>query len=183
MDIAGILGLGIFLYILYLIVKVLVKLTSSSSTKPRETESKQEKLYYYSRKPQFITTREKEFFSLLQATAGDKYLIFPQIHLASIFKNETIGYYHKLAFSIINQRSVDYVLCDKQTFEVVYAVELDDSTHDTIARIKRDTEVNELFAEHGIPLVRFRDYRNLSTEDVAKRFYEASHPVLQSLPS
>lgn len=86
-------------------------------------------LYQYSRKAEFITPSEKEFFKILSEVAADRYYIFPQIHLSSLFKNETKGRYYKLAFQIINRRSVDYVLCDKTTLEPVYAVELDDSTH------------------------------------------------------
>lgn len=130
-------------------------------------------LYQYSRKAEFITPSEKEFFKILSEVAADRYYIFPQIHLSSLFKNETKGRYYKLAFQIINRRSVDYVLCDKTTLEPVYAVELDDSTHNRPGVIKRDSEVDQLFAEHNLPLVRFSNYRSLTQDDIAKRFFEA----------
>jgi len=129
--------------------------------------------YKYSRKKEFITEREKEFYKRLEEVAGDRYYIFPQIHLSALFKNETMGRYHKLAFQIINRRSVDYVLCDKTTLEPAYAVELDDSTHDTDSAIKRDNEVNQLFGLDSLPLVRFRDYENLTNEEIAKKFFDA----------
>ena len=110
---------------------------------------------------------------MLYRVAGDRYYIFPQVHLSALFKNETVGRYHKLAFQIINRRSVDYVLCDKTTLEPAYAVELDDPTHDKPERIKRDNDVNQLFAQHNLPLIRFRDYKNLSLDDIAQRFFEA----------
>ncbi|MFZ3009573.1 MAG: DUF2726 domain-containing protein [Candidatus Microsaccharimonas sp.] len=133
--------------------------------------------YKYSRKKEFITKSEKEFYKLLVEVAGDRYYIFPQIHLSALFKNETYGRYHKLAFQIINRRSVDYILCDKTSLEPVYAVELDDSTHDTPDRIKRDENVNKLFELAGFPLVRFRDYKSLTKEDIAKKFFDAHNSL------
>jgi len=139
----------------------------------KETIQKLQPQYKYSRKKEFITSSEKEFYKILEEVAGDRYYIFPQIHLSALFKNETMGRYHKLAFQIINRRSVDYILCDKTTLEPVYAVELDDSTHDTTKTIKRDENVNRLFGESNLPLVRFRNYRNLSKEEIATKFFDA----------
>lgn len=134
--------------------------------------------YEYSRKKEFITKSEKEFYKILSELAGDKYYIFPQIHLSALFKNDTVGRYHKLAFQIINRRSVDYVLCDKGTLEPVYAVELDDYTHNSARVIKRDNDINELFAKSNLPLVRFKDYKNLSKQDIEDKFL-ATHNSLK----
>ncbi len=144
----------------------------------RSKSSYNQPAYRYSRKQHFISPSEKAFYKLLTETAGDRYYIFPQVHLSSIFKNETVGRYRKLGFQIINRRSVDFVLCAKDTLEPVYAVELDDYTHDKPDRIERDKQVDALFAQNGIPLLRFRDYNNLTTEDIAQRFYEARQEAI-----
>ena len=129
--------------------------------------------YAYKKKYSLITSSEIEFFHMLTEVAGDRYYIFPQIHLSSLMTNETRGKYHKLSFQRINRRSVDYVLCDKQTFKPVYAVELDDASHDLPARRARDAMIEQIFTDIQLPLVRFRNYRNLSQEAIARRFYEA----------
>lgn len=162
-----ILIVGVILFIAYVVYKNFISGVDNIISKQPLRQ------YTYSRKKQFITNPEKEFYKILEEVAGDKYYIFPQIHLSSLFKNETVGRYHKLAFQIINRRSVDYVLCDKTTLEPIYTVELDDSTHDTAKAIMRDKSVNRLFADSNLPLIRFKDYRSLSKEEIAKKFFDA----------
>lgn len=154
------------------VILVIIKALLPETNK-KDIPTKISPIYKYSRKKEFISAPEKEFYAMLYKVAGDRYYIFPQVHLSALFKNETVGRYHKLAFQIINRRSVDYVLCDKTTLEPVYAVELDDPTHDKPDRIKRDNDVNKLFAQHHLPLIRFRNHRNLSLDDIAQRFFEA----------
>lgn len=154
------------------------------SVKGRKQSTSWKSPYAYGLKGNIMTPSEREFFKLLADAASDKYYVFPQIHLSALFRNRTGGRYHRAAFNSINGRSVDYVLCDKTTLQPVYAVELDDPTHDTPDRQKRDAEVEGIFADYGFPLVRFREYRNLSREDIANRFAEARQAVQQDvLPS
>jgi hypothetical protein len=131
--------------------------------------------YFYSLKQSFITPSEKEFYKILSEVAADRYYIFPQIHLSSLFENDTNGRYHKLAFQRINRMSVDYVLCDKITLEPIYAVELDDPSHNEYDSRKNDDIKNDLFKQMNLPLVRFSNYKNLNQEDIAKRFFEAKN--------
>lgn len=136
------------------------------STEADELEKSSSKRYYYSRKDSVMTPIESRFFNRLVNIAGHKYHVFPQIHLSSLLKNETWGKYHKLAFQRINRRSVDFVLCDKQTMKTVYAIELDDSTHNNPKRRARDQIVEEMLAEGGVPLVRLRHPNKLSDTEI-----------------
>jgi hypothetical protein len=149
---------------------------TAGSTRPRSP-------YAYSLKGQLMTPSEREFFVLLSSACDGRYLVFPQIHLSALFRNRTGGRYHKAAFTIINGRSVDYVLCDASTLEPVYAVELDDPTHDGPDRQKRDAEVEAIFADHAFPLVRFRDYRGLTKEQIVDRFVQSRQSVQQDVLS
>jgi hypothetical protein len=144
-----------------------------SSTKPKSAETKKAQ-FLYERKEFLMTTSENEFFKILTEVAGDRYYVFPQIHLASLFSNKTVGRYYKLGFQRINRWSVEYVLCDKLTLKPVYAVELDDASHSKPDRSLRDTAVEQVFKNVSMPLIRFNDYRNLTKGQVAERFYEAS---------
>jgi hypothetical protein len=163
----------ILLVVVIIVIAAIVSKVLPTRSGEKSTQAKITPQYLYSRKKNFISPSEKEFFKMLVEVAGDRYHVFPQIHLSALFNNETKGKYCKLAFQIINRRSVDFVLCDKLTLEPVYAVELDDPTHNRPSRVKRDANVDKLFAQHNFPLVRFKDYRNLSPGDIATRFYEA----------
>lgn len=130
--------------------------------------------YHYARKDAVMTRAEAVFYDKLLGIAGDRYYIFPQIHLSSLLINQTKGRYWKAAFQRINRTSVDYVLCDKQTMRPVYAVELDEATHDTAKRRARDEGVNRMFQSVNLPLVRFRNVGNLTDQQIIDRFTDAA---------
>ncbi len=140
----------------------------------KESEVKKT-IYNYSAKNLIMTKSEAEFFQVLSNVAGDRYFIFPQVHLSAILDEKITGQNWKAAFKHINGKSVDYVLCDRQTLKPVYAVELDDYTHSYKNRQERDQEVERIFQSASIPLVRFSDYKSLAEDEIAKRFFEAKN--------
>jgi Protein of unknown function (DUF2726) len=72
----------------------------------------------------------------------------------------------------INQKSVDFVICDKE-FRTVVAIELDDKTHERPDRIERDEIVEGLFKEAGIRLVRIRSQSPFSVQELANSLKRA----------
>lgn len=147
---------------------------TSGNSNANTTEIKKT-LYNYQAKQYFMTKSENDFFRMLNNVAGDRYFIFPQVHLSAILDEKIKGQNWKAAFKHINGKSVDYVLCDRQTLKPVYAVELDDYTHTYKNRQERDQEVERMFQSAGIPLVRFNDLKTLTEEEIAKRFFEAKN--------
>lgn len=140
----------------------------SASKKPSVT--KKTYIYNYKAKASVMTHDETEFFHMLNNAVGDKFYIFPQVHLSSIIDHKVNGQNWDHAFSHINSKSVDYVLCDKVALKPIFAVELDDYTHQYNSRIERDKEVARMLESAGVPLVRFTDYKSLSHEDISARF-------------
>lgn len=164
-----------YLYIFIVICAVaFAAYTVLFSKKDRTTEIKKT-MYEYQPKQYFMTKSENDFFRMLDSVASDRYYIFPQVHLSAILDEKVKGQNWKAAFKHINGKSVDYVLCDKQTLKPVYAVELDDYTHSYPDRRERDHEVERMLQSAGIPLVRFGEYKTLSKDEIYKRFFEA-HP-------
>ena len=60
-------------------------------------------------------------------------------------------YFHKIA-----QKHVDFVICDQNLY-VLFAIELDDSSHETKDAKKRDRLKDKAFAAAGIPLKRITE--------------------------
>jgi hypothetical protein len=141
----------------------------------KEGYAQKKAVYHYKNKNYIMTRSENEFFKLLINVAGDRYYVFPQVHLSAILDEKIKGQSWKAAFRHINGKSVDFVLCDKENLKPTYAVELDDNSHERSDRQERDIEVERIFQATDLPLVRFSDYKNLSEDDIAKRFYEASN--------
>lgn len=164
-----------YLYIIIAIcfVGYIIYVQFFSNARSNTTKEIKKTTYNYQAKQCYMTKSESDFFRLLNNVAGDRYLIFPQAHLSAILDEKVKGQNWKAAFRHINGKSVDYVLCDKQTLKPIYAVELDDYTHNYLNRQERDREVERMLQCAGIPLVRFSDVNNLNEEMIARRFFEA----------
>ena len=121
-------------------------------------ESPTSKKYDYSKKDFIMTRAEHECFDSLVKAVGEKYYVFPQVHLPSIVNNKVVGQNWKAAFKHINQKSVDFVLCDKAYLAPKLAIELDDKSHERADRIDRDGEVERILTDAGLPLLRLENH-------------------------
>jgi hypothetical protein len=143
----------------------------------KAAEPEQEKtVYHYRRNERMMTPSEAEFYQILTEIIDGRYYLFPQVHLSSILDHRVKGdgYINwNAAFKHINGKSVDYVLCDKVTFAPVIAIELDDPSHDQNDRRLRDDEVERIFKEAELPLVRFAQYRSLERSVIEDRLRQA----------
>lgn len=124
--------------------------------------------YRYTPKDYINTRSEADLFRKLEKSFGNKYYIFPQVHLSSLLNEKIKGQNWARAFRHINGKSVDFVLVDKKTLKTICAIECDDYTHDREDRIKRDKEVNKIFKSAGIPLVRLRASLKKTSSDIEK---------------
>lgn len=95
------------------------------------------------------TNRERETLLLLRE-ALPEYEINPHMRLANVVKG-------KLAYTrAMGQYELDFVVQAPATGEVICAIELDDSTHDTDDGRRRDGNKNRWMAQARIPLIRIR---------------------------
>lgn len=127
------------------------------------------KVYRYLLRTDIMTTTEKEFYKLLENVVGGHYKVFPQVRLSTLLNEKVKGQSWKYALWSINQKSVDFVVCNVDTLQAVAAIELDDYTHDREDRIKRDENVEKLFASVNFPLLRFRV--GVSEQEVSSVIY------------
>jgi len=136
-------------------------------------QGKESAQYIYTRKDYIMTSTEANFFKRLERIAGDRYYIFPQIHLSSLLNNRVGRQSWRGALSHIQRKSVDYALVDRQTMKTAYAIELDDASHSHPNRVERDEVVNEIFKLAKLPLVRFSNIETLSDTDIEDAFIHA----------
>ena len=131
-----------------------------------ELEIKQKKALHYKKKQYLLTQAERKFFEVLEQAVGDKYYIFPQIHLASLLYVEKRDREWQKYFNKIIKKSVDFVLCDKQYLSPVIAIELNDSSHLQERRKERDVFVQEAMESAGLKLVVVRAQWEYDVEEV-----------------
>jgi len=164
--------------LIILAVVVIIAVAVVEALRGKETDSPKSKPAYQYKQKNFIMTRaERECFDLLTKAVGNSYYIFPQVHLASIVDGKVKGQNWNAAFRHINQKSVDYVLCDKEYISPKLAIELDDKTHEREERIARDIEVERVLANAGLPLLRIDNYRNLGTQELTDKINTLIKPV------
>lgn len=156
------------LYIIIgLVVLALFLLSSVVSSASSKRKVFKDNIYSYTAKSLPMTRTETDFFVKLERAVSERYYVFPQVHLSAILDYKVKGQDWKYAFRHINGKSVDFVLCDRETLRPFYAIELDDYTHDAPDRKKRDAEVERIFDVADLPLVRFKN-KDISEQDIIK---------------
>ena len=65
------------------------------------------------------------------------------------------------------------MLVGKESYKIICAIELDDSTHSRADRIERDNEINRIFNEARIPLARIGKFENMSRQEIVGVITEA----------
>jgi hypothetical protein len=112
--------------------------------------------YPYQARP-ILTKRENDFYWMLRRETDRRGLIVcPKVGVKDLLavstKKQYTKYFHKIA-----QKHVDFVICDPY-LHVLFALELDDSSHDTADAKRRDQFKDRAFRAAHIPLKRIRDY-------------------------
>ena len=167
----------IIFVVIILVIGVIAKVLEGK--KPDGSEER--KKYQYKRKNFFMTRAEHECFNVLVESVGSEYNIFPQVQISSIVDNKVVGQNWNAAFKHISQKSVDFVLCDKDYISPKLAIELDDKTHERADRIVRDDEVERILRDAGLPLLRLKSNSVSDPVDLAKQIHTAKSSL--SLPS
>ena len=146
--------------ILLIIVIIVVVGVALAFKKPLENSTKKQLKYTYYKKSRVMTETEYKFWQILKKSNAP--VIIHQAHLSTFLNHKVKGQNWKGAFSHINSKSVDYLICS-ETMEPLLAIELDDYTHKRADRAKRDEIVNAVIYASGTKLARY-DVSSLSDE-------------------
>ncbi len=115
--------------------------------------------YYlpYKLRRSMMSDHERLLFENLRIALESTCDVYPQVNLDKIFlvERQRAYKYYLGWLRRINQKSVDFLIVDKNTQAPIFAIELDDSSHEKEDRIDRDKFVGELFKRNNFPLVRF----------------------------
>lgn len=130
-------------------------------------------LYHYTPKKFFLTKPEHDCFNMLMEVVGDTYHVFPQVKMDKFLDEHVKGQKWTVALRHINQKSVDFLLCDKVYLNPKLAIELDDATHNLPDRIEQDHEVERILKDAGFPLLRLTHADTLSVEIIKLKISES----------
>ena len=104
--------------------------------------------YKYAVKQSIMSSAEQKLFSLLRASVGREFEVFPQVALVSIVDKLTAGAYRNELFRI-----VDFVLADRRTYKLLLVIELNDASHNKKERAERDEKVKCILSRAGVKIL------------------------------
>lgn len=136
-------------------------------------KSFKKEIFPYTQKP-ILTNTEKKFYKALETALEDKFFIFPQMALNRFLQRadhikEEDWYPH---FNLIGNRTVDFTICSKEDFSLLLIIELDDSSHETKEKGKRDEFINITLTKTGYNITRIKKQSFYNPKELKERIYE-----------
>jgi len=102
----------------------------------------------------FDAMSELMLYRTLMELFGDRYYIFPQVvysRLMQLKKGESLR--HRTYF---DKKIADFVLCDKEKAVAQLVIELDGSSHQLQRKIDRDSRVDTMMHQIGLPILHLK---------------------------
>lgn len=170
----AIIALGIFF-----IVSIIVGI--SSERRHREAVER----FHYRPKKQLMTGAQKHCFQILNDIFGERFYIIPDVPLCSLLSHKVGSQSRAEAYSFIENKTADFVFCNKRTIRPVCAVKIDDNGNKE--RTSNSSELKDMekfFRSAHLPFVRITNPKKLDRDTIIEEFsrvvYETS--LLDSLP-
>lgn len=107
-------------------------------------------------KTSLLTDAEIQLYNFMERHLhyADRVVILPKVRLADIIEVDKRITIDKEPLWKITNKHVDFLICKKDTLEIICVVELDDYTHDTKEAKDRDMFVMEALRVAGIQTIR-----------------------------
>lgn len=166
--------LFVLLVILALIIGFLLFFNNSSSVK------EQAKSLPYYKITNLLTPAELSFYHVLKIAVSEQYDISIKVRLADLISvqkgiDKTLW---RTAFNRIAAKHIDFVLCDKNTSEILCAIELDDQSHLQQKRQRRDLFVEKALGAAKLPFARFDVTRSYQSEEIKQHVQTTIAPPI-----
>jgi len=145
----------VFIFIAFFSILAIITLYISILKKKYKDKDPHRDLAY-SRQVKLLSHAERSFFSVLEKAAVD-YKVLSKVRIADILnpKSGMTKREWKIAFNKISSKHFDFVLCDKNSLDVVAIIELDDKSHLQKKSMMRDSFVEHACETAELKLIRF----------------------------
>ncbi len=121
---------------------------------------------------------ERSFLGVLEQAIGPDFQLFGKIRLNDLICVRTglPKASWQAAYNRIDRKHIDFVICRRDDFSVVAAIEFDDKSHARRDRVERDAFLDKAFAAAGIQLLRFPAQKGYVLEEVKGQLAAAVSP-------
>lgn len=169
---------GLFVYgedmsYLLVLVVIFVAFTFIAARLKNQSASSSEGVPYEPRQKLF-SPAERNFFGVLEQAVAGQFRVMGKIRLGDLIQPAK-GFSRSQrtsAWNRIQQKHVDFVLCQPDTLSVAGVVELDDASHESKDRSDRDAFVDMVLSTAGIPIVHFTARKGYSLQEVTAKLNE-----------
>jgi len=123
----------------------------------------------YKRVKNLCTPSERRFYSLLQEVLPKGCLLFSKVRVADVLLPQSSSERGRWrsAFNKVACKHFDFVVCDRD-LNILFAIELDDSSHARSDRVERDIFLNWACKSAGLPLLRVALQKSYDRERLRK---------------
>lgn len=155
----------------------LVSVLAGITTRRRYREA-MDRCRYRPRK-HLMVGAEKQCFQMLNNLFGEKFYVIPGVNLSSLLSHKVGLQDRHEAYRFIENKTVDFVLCNKRSLRPICAVKLEDSVnpHDKNPGSSPE-DMKKFFRSAHIPFIYLTNTKNLTSERVIEEFsrviYETS---------
>ena len=130
----------------------------------------------------FLSPAERSFYGVLTEGVAGLYVVCPKVNVADLLNvtrlRENRGYFNK-----IQQKHIDFVLCEPGPMRPVAVVELDDSSHQRRDRQERDEFLDQVFQAAGLPIIHFAVRSGYSVAAVSEEVRRALVSISAETPA
>jgi hypothetical protein len=122
----------------------------------------------YEKQKVLFSPAERSFLGVLTLALEENALIFGKVRVADILK-PIKGVSRKnwqSLFNKISSKHFDFVICDKNDLSVLCVIELDDKSHNSKSRIKRDEFLQSACESADLALIRVPAQSDYDLEDI-----------------
>lgn len=164
--------IAIIAAIAFLVLSFIVSITSE---KRRRANLER---FHYRPKKQLMVGAEKHCFQLLNDIFGQRFYIIPQVNLSALLSHKVGSQSRAEAYSYIENKTVDFVFCNKRTLRPVCAVKIDDGTSADHSPGSDPKDMEKFFRSAHLPFVRITNPKKLDRQIIIEEFsrviYETS---------
>jgi len=123
-----------------------------------------------------LTPPEATFYAALKRITQDRIEILCKVRLGDVFF--TPNYYQNVAHANrINQKHIDFLICESSTMKPLLGIELDDATHRRSKRRDRDEFVDDVFEATGLPLLHIQAKQAYDSQELIAQISEVMAKV------
>lgn len=125
-----------------------ISYSSNDSNQINNHFNKKYIITYYKQK-NFMTNSELDFYNKLKYFESN-YRVIPQLNLASVIQKVNNNKYNSELF-----RNIDFAIFTKDYSKLLLLIELNDKTHETKSRKRRDAKVHNICRMANVTLITF----------------------------